>query len=212
MRGYLKRTPVLIQWLFPQIVWRLKRNDQICLTFDDGPNPISTPVLLNLLKNLRIQAVFFCLGERMRENPELVKQILSHGHQIGNHTQSHENGWHSSKSDYIRSVNACQEEIKRHSNLDYRYFRPPFGRMGYRQYRVLNRCFQLIMWSFMPGDFDFKNSKGRLQHDLCSLARGGDIIVLHDSPDSVEKLVTVLPAFYDSCTSKGLRFTTLGKS
>ena len=86
--------PKFIRFFFPSIIWR-KENSQnnIWLTFDDGPSPKVTPFILNTLKEERVKATFFLVGKQIDQYPELFKQIISDGHVIANHSYSHKNGW-----------------------------------------------------------------------------------------------------------------------
>ena len=63
--------------------------NKILFTFDDGPHPTLTPIILNILKEHNIHAIFFVIGKNAEENPEIIKRIIANGHQIGIHTYSH---------------------------------------------------------------------------------------------------------------------------
>ena len=92
----------------------------VYLTFDDGPIPEVTPWVLNVLQEHGAKATFFCVGKNARKYPELCRQILDSGHAIGNHTESHLNGWKTNRDDYCNDVIKCTEVVN--SKL----FRPPF--------------------------------------------------------------------------------------
>jgi len=88
------KTPKFIQLLFPSLVWKKENSKkEIYLTFDDSPTPEFTLWILNLLSRLNIKATFFCVGESSEKHPEIIDKILNNGHQIGNHTYSHKNGF-----------------------------------------------------------------------------------------------------------------------
>ena len=83
------------------------REGNICLTFDDGPDPIMTPKILDILTRHHVKGTFFLIGENVLANPELVKQISDEGHSIGNHTYYHKTIFP------ISSKNKITEEIKK---------------------------------------------------------------------------------------------------
>ena len=99
------KTPKFIQKLFPSITCR-KENAQnnIWLTFDDGPHQESTPFILNVLKEEQVKATFFLVGEQMEKHPKLLNQIISEGHIVANHSYSHKNGWLSNNSTYFNDI------------------------------------------------------------------------------------------------------------
>ena len=94
-----------IQYFFPSLVWRKENSENnIWLTFDDGPTPEVTPYILQVLKHEKIKATFFLVGEQIEKFPNLVNDILSDGHLIANHSYSHKNGWLTSKEKYLKEI------------------------------------------------------------------------------------------------------------
>src|ERR1700712_3534434 len=81
------KTPWLLKKLFPKLIWEVKSNARcIYLTFDDGPIPIVTPFVLNILKQYNAKATFFCIGDNVRKHPDVFEQVKAGGHAIGKHT------------------------------------------------------------------------------------------------------------------------------
>ena len=79
-----------LRWLYPKAAWRMDPSEHaVYLTFDDGPIPESTPVLLETLRRYGVKATFFVVGENVQKHPELLQQIVEEGHQVGNHTYHH---------------------------------------------------------------------------------------------------------------------------
>jgi len=102
-------------WIFPEAMFRIGTDEKIIsLTFDDGPDPASTPVLLDLLGRHNIKALFFCNGRNAENHPSLMQRILSEGHIAGNHTWSHLNGWTSSVKNYLDDVLAHASTWEQH--------------------------------------------------------------------------------------------------
>lgn len=181
MSRYFARTPRIIQRLFPKVTWRKENSESIYLTFDDGPNPEVTRELLELLRTHNVRATFFLLGKNAEKNPELVKLIQEENHTIGFHCNEHLNS---------RKLNRVSllKNFKLPKNFPVTVlFRPPYGKLKFWQYNFLKNKFSLIGWTVMPGDFDQKIS---LQKQLDRLLKAipGDIVVLHELPNTLELL------------------------
>jgi len=103
------KTPKFVQSLFSSLVWKKENSKkEIYLTFDDSPTPEFTLWILNLLSRLNIKATFFCVGESSEKHPEIIDKILNNGHQIGNHTYSHMNGFLCCKKTYLKDIEKCK--------------------------------------------------------------------------------------------------------
>jgi peptidoglycan/xylan/chitin deacetylase (PgdA/CDA1 family) len=168
---------------FLPIISKAKRGDNsIALTFDDGPDPATTPVILDLLARHSLQATFFVVGTRAARYPELIKNILDRGHTIGNHSWDH---------DYFlmfRSIRKLQENIHKtqeilvKSGIQPCVFRPPMGITGSRLDHAL-REENLIAVNYSCRALDRGNRNIRnLAAKILGKLRPGDIIMLHDLP------------------------------
>jgi peptidoglycan/xylan/chitin deacetylase (PgdA/CDA1 family) len=190
---YFRKTPKLLERSFPDVLWRIKGADEsIYLTFDDGPDPGSTPILLDLLDQYDARATFFCLGRQVEKHPELLQDIIDRGHGVGNHGYAHLSGWKTPMRIYL-------EEVERASILiPSRLFRPPYGRISWRQYRALRKDHRIVMWTRMPGDFDPEKGKEDMVREARKPAgNGGEIIVLHDSPECLENTMGYLTRLFE---------------
>src|ERR1700733_14921681 len=128
---YPIKTPWLLKKVFPSLTWNKSRHARcLYLTFDDGPIPIVTPFVLNILKQYNAKATFFCIGDNVRKHPEVFEQVKSEGHAIGNHTFNHLNGWHTEDKTYLYNFLQADELIG--SKL----FRPPYGRIKRSQVKL----------------------------------------------------------------------------
>jgi peptidoglycan-N-acetylglucosamine deacetylase len=187
----LYRPFVFAKLLYPEAIFRVKtRENVLYLTFDDGPDPVSTPLLLNILNKNLIRAVFFCLGKAASENPELIKKIKSSGHILGNHGYDHSDGFLSSNHEYLENIRKASSFTS--ENL----MRPPYGRLRRKQYNELKKNYRIIMWDIMPYDFDRDFDSKRALSILKKMIRPGSIIVLHDKqkyfdPDFIEKFIQI---------------------
>jgi peptidoglycan-N-acetylglucosamine deacetylase len=186
-------------WLYPEAIFRIRTEKKIlCLTFDDGPDPDSTPPLLDILEKYNIKGVFFCDGKAAEKYPELVELIVSKGHIVGNHGYMHFNGLRTSTEKYFKDV------LKAAGLTSSILFRPPFGRMGIKQYRRLKKQYRIVLWDIMPYDFDKNFGSERSLQILKKRIRPGSIIVLHDKPSSIGN--TIIDEFITYAISSGYRF------
>lgn len=170
----------------------------LCLTFDDGPDPASTPGLLNILDHYQVKAVFFCSGQAAEKFPSLVEKIKEKGHIAGNHGFSHIDGWKTNTEDY------CENADHASRFLPGSFFRPPYGRITISQYRKLKKKYRIIFWDLMAYDFDAGFGAAGSLSVLKRKIRRGSVIVLHDKPQSTAN--SILPEFLDSAISRGYRF------
>ncbi len=186
-------------FLYPDALFRIKtRNKILYLTFDDGPDPGSTPALLTILEKHNVKALFFCTGQAVEKYPELVYEIKNKGHLVGNHGYAHLDGWKTSDNDYLTDINKAADLTS--GTL----FRPPYGRLRISQYRHLKKSFKIIFWDIMPYDFDSGFTPSASIKLLKKKIRPGSIIVLHDSPDSNCKYF--LEEFIETSINSGYRF------
>lgn len=185
--------------LYPEALFRMETSEKnLFLTFDDGPYPSSTPLLLKTLRENNVKALFFLNGRAAENNPLLVDQIIKDGHLVGNHGYSHLNGWHTDFTSYINDVSRAAEVIP--GNL----FRPPFGHMSLRQYSHLKGVFKIVLWDVMSYDFDISFGPEKSLMILKKKIRPGSIIVLHDTPYS--SAILFLKKFILYAVESGYKF------
>ncbi len=143
----------------------------------------------------------------MEANQEVVKQINDDGHLIGNHTQSHLNGWATKTYQYMADVLACQTLQDEYSND--RLFRPPYGNLKLGQLRALKKAgYRIIMWSHLSGDFDRELDR-KQSLDYMKKADPGSILVFHDSEKAFKNLKEMLPRVLEHFSTLGYSFKTL---
>jgi len=199
------RQPIPARFLYPEALFRVPGpGKRLCLTFDDGPDPSSTPIILGILAEKGIHATFFCTGENVTRNPGLFARIASEGHAIGNHGYVHNDGRITPVRKYC--ANAFKGRDITCSNI----FRPPYGRIRLRQYKILERSTRMIFWDVMPYDFDQRLNSQQVLTLLKRNARPGSIIVLHDHPGS--KAPLILSDFIDYALEGGYEFITVNEN
>jgi peptidoglycan-N-acetylglucosamine deacetylase len=198
----LFRPCFFVQWFYSDALFRIKSTEKILyLTFDDGPDPGSTLKLLDILDLHDIKAQFFCSGEAAKQYPHLIQAIKARGHLLGNHGFYHLNGWMTPLDKYVLNT----EDAAKYTCSD--FFRPPYGRLRLRQYRLLKRRFKIVFWDLMPYDFDLSFGRDKVLRTLKIKIRPGSIIVLHDTSGSLAN--EVLTEFLSFALSKRYVFKLL---
>ncbi len=200
---YFTRTPAYLKSLFGGLTWDVPETDAIFLTFDDGPVPGVTDKVLDMLAASEVKATFFCIGQNVQKHPELYRRILDEGHAVGNHTFHHLNGWRSNDETYLEDVEKCADLVSS------RLFRPPYGRIGYRQMQLLKQQYRIIMWDVLSGDFDELLTADDCANNVLSGMRGGSIIVWHDSEKAAPRMLPALERVLHTIRIRTLRTETL---
>lgn len=195
----LHKVPKLASVFYSKRIWGFSLNkNAVYLTFDDGPHPEITPFVLDELKKRNIRATFFCVGNNVKQYPELFQRIKEEGHQIGNHTMRHENASKTNAENYFKSIEEANSLIQ--SDL----FRPPYGRLSPRLAKEISKKYKIIMWSWLSYDFDPKICVTRILWKANKQIKAGDILVLHDNPKIIEKQKELLPKLLDVIQRKKL--------
>ena len=207
MRFYLTKTPLMIKQLFARYTWCFSTSKrEIYLTFDDGPIPEVTEFVLNQLKKFNATATFFCIGENIQKHPTIFKEIIAHGHSVGNHTFHHLNGWKTSTEEYIDNVIKTELLMRKNEKIT-RLFRPPYGKIKRSQASILlKKNYKIIMWSIISADFDKKTSKEQCVENVIKKVKNGSVIVFHDSIKARDNLYHTLPIVLENLTNKGYKF------
>jgi peptidoglycan/xylan/chitin deacetylase (PgdA/CDA1 family) len=166
------------------------RPGELALTFDDGPNPVWTPRLLDLLARRGVRASFFLVGSRAQAEPALVRQIVASGHLIGNHSWSHLNLALAPSSRIEEELSSTNQILAQISGAPICYFRPPFGARRPQTLRIARRLGLIpVLWNAMTSDWKNPSADSisiRLQHKIDRLYSRGQAanIVLHDGSHS----------------------------
>jgi len=198
------RPPALLKRIFPMFIWHFpEETNALFLTFDDGPSPEVTPWVLDQLDKYDAKATFFCLGKNAEMYPDLYAEIIRRGHATGNHSYSHIKGWGMDTGAYIQDVDTASEFIE--SNL----FRPPYGRIGPHQAKMLSERFKIIMWDNLSQDYARSLSKKRCARNVIRHLRPGSILVFHDSVKSAQNLWYALPLVLRVIREKGWACKTI---
>jgi len=189
--------------------------DEIAVTIDDGPDPHTTPAVLELLAAHGVHATFFCIAERARAHPALLREIVARGHSVQNHSLRHRHDFSLlGPRRLARDVAAAQDVLGSLSGTVPHCFRAPAGLRNPFLDPVLHRLgLQLVSWTrrgFDTREADPQRVLARLTRGLAS----GDILLLHDgharrSAAGHAVLLDVLPPLLTRCRAAGLRAVTL---
>ena len=205
------KTNKWIKKIFNNLVWDVPNSEnKIYLTFDDGPIPEVTEWVLDILKSEGIKATFFCIGDNIKKHPNVYKRILAEGHQTGNHTFNHLNGWKTENRHYIENFKLCETEHLKLNTENSFLFRPPYGKIKPSQSKAIrNLGYKIIMWDVLSYDFDSTISTEKCLENVISNTEQGSIIVFHDSLKAEKNLKYALPKAIQILKDKGFVFDVI---
>ena len=191
-----------------------KRNSQnkIALTFDDGPHPRYTPKILDILDRYNVKATFFIIGIIARNYPDTLKMVAERGHQIGNHTFTHEYVKGKSIENINIDLKSCENEIYKICGEKTVVFRPPGGLIDHisvSQSDVFDG-YDIIYWSIDTLDWAHKSPE-EIAEKVLGNVKSGDIILMHDyigkNSPTPEALEIILPKLIE----RGFEFVTVSE-
>ncbi|WP_342570868.1 polysaccharide deacetylase family protein [Paenibacillus sp. FSL R5-0749] len=172
--------PSLISRLFGFRVFRRGRSDtQFALTFDDGPDPLYTPRLLDLLRQHQAKATFFVVGEHAASHPELIQRIHDEGHLIGIHNYIHKTNWLMRPRTVRDQIQRTGQIIHEVTGVKTCFYRPPWGIMNLFDF-FSKKERKIVLWSSMFEDWRSRVGVQRLTERMLKELRGGEVMLLHD--------------------------------
>jgi peptidoglycan-N-acetylglucosamine deacetylase len=204
---------------FPQ--WRMygpficrgsRQHRRVALTFDDGPDPRSTPALLEVLREARVEAVFFCVGEKVTAHPELAARIVREGHLVENHSYGH-----SYLMNFFTTRRVCAElthaqmVIEQATGRQPRLFRPPIGLSNPRVFRAARALgLTVVGWTACGRDTKVFEP-ARIVRRLTARLRPGAILLLHDGNIPADRLVATVKNLLDKLRANGYEVERLDR-
>jgi peptidoglycan/xylan/chitin deacetylase (PgdA/CDA1 family) len=182
----------------------------VALTFDDGPDPRSTPKLLELLRAEKIPAAFFCVGKNVAANPELAARIVREGYLLENHSYAHSNFTNFYSTTRLQDeMMQTQAIIKTTSGVAPKFFRPPIGLSNPRTFRAArNLDLKVIGWTIRSLDTVIASPEKVVERITRGLEPGA-IILLHDGNIPAEKLVATVKSLLDTLRGLGYEIVRL---
>lgn len=204
--------------LFGQTVWSLSTKEKvIALTFDDGPNPIYTKQILDILRNHDVKATFFLLGENAERYPDIAKSVVQAGHVIGNHTFGHATLGLRLPSEIETEIKQAEEIILNVTGVKPVFFRPPRGHRNPFLFQVTKKMgYVVVGWSVDPKDWSRPTAE-KITKRILTKIKPGAIILFHDGSEKPEdkgfddrsQTVATLPIILEELKSQGYRLVTI---
>ncbi|WP_199617324.1 polysaccharide deacetylase family protein [Paenibacillus alkalitolerans] len=205
--------PGLVSGMFGFRVFKRGRSQSdICLTFDDGPDPVYTPQLLDLLKRYDIKATFFIVGKHAEEHPDIVRRMHREGHAIGIHNYRHRSNWLMRPQTVVKHVRRTAKFIERVTGEKAQLYRPPWGILNLFDYTSRNDL-HIVLWSVMVNDWRRSTGADKIRNRMLKRLKGGQIYLLHDcgntfgaNADAPKNMIAALEQFLPTALDRGFRF------
>nr|WP_233566843.1 polysaccharide deacetylase family protein [Cohnella endophytica] len=197
------------------IVWEVPMEEKlIALTFDDGPNPKTTPEILDLLAENGAKSTFFVVGKRMERFPEVVRREALEGHEVANHTYSHlyfTKGV--SRKRIVEELEQAQNQIIDLTGQNCQWFRPPGGFYTDTVVDTVRKNgYTVILWSWHQDTQDWlAPGVSRIVNKVLNNARNGDIVLLHDHVDGSTQTVQALRTILPELKKRGFKMVTVSE-
>ena len=203
--------------IFGPTLRRLDDGSRMAITFDDGPNPVVTPGVLELLERYRATATFFLIGQRVRAFPALAREIVERGHAVGNHTETHPSLTFLSSGRIAEELERCDDAIVAATGKKPRWMRPPYGYRSPLLDAIVRRRggAGVAMWNVAARDWRTHAPEPVIQR--LRRARGGDIVLLHDGDHRVLEgkrghVVKALKYWLPRWRDAGIQFVNLDEA
>lgn len=192
-------------------VYRYKKNEnkEIALTFDDGPHPVYTTKILDILEKYNVKATFFMVGENILNYTETAQKVKEAGHEIGNHTETHKSDLN--EKQLMREIMNCSEII--FNTLDYEssIIRPPEGLIRDSTLRCCSLLeYSIILWNIDTRDWAH-TSPEKIYKNVMKNIDSGDIILMHDYINRKSPTPEALEMFLPKLIEEGYKFVTVSE-
>jgi peptidoglycan/xylan/chitin deacetylase (PgdA/CDA1 family) len=181
------------------------------LTFDDGPHAQGTPAVLELLAGAGVAATFFLVGEQVRRNPSLAREIVSAGHLVGLHCHRHRNLLRLTPRQVHADIDRAAAAIEDATGLTPALYRPPYGVLNASALRLANaRGWRTLLWSHWGRDWERRATPESIAALVTADADEGAVLLLHDAddysaPGSWRRTAAALPQVLATLADRGLR-------
>ena len=179
------------------------------MTFDDGPHPKLTPMLLDIMKARGIKGTFFLVGKNVAEYPEIAQRIVAEGHEVANHSWAHPQLTKLAPDALKKEIADTNDAIHRATGIQTTIMRPPYGAINASITKRLNEEFGLTvaLWSVDSLDWKIRNA-AHVTKLITEKTAPGAIILAHDIHPST---VQAMPAVFDTLSAKGYKFVTMSE-
>lgn len=183
----------------------------IALTFDDGPDPTTTPLVLDLLARYHAHATFFVIGSEAERNPDLLRAIVATGHEIGSHSFSHRRVTRMSQATLAEELKLTAAVIDDACGVKPIYFRPPDYALSPAAGKTLSdHGYAIVLWDNDARDWE-RPGADRIAARVVENARPGGIVLMHDGGGDRTQTVAALEITLQNLSGQGYRFLTLSE-
>jgi peptidoglycan/xylan/chitin deacetylase (PgdA/CDA1 family) len=185
------------------------KGGSICLTFDDGPDPVHTPRLLDVLKEYKAPATFFVIGQHAERYPELIRRIVAEGHAMGNHSFTHSEPSATSTQKLLTEVRKTREILLGLTGQAPAIFRPPKGKLTANKLWALWRAGQtVVLWNADPKDYASQSTEEVRTWFEKNPLRAGNLVLMHDNQPFA---ADVLPELITTARRRGQKFVRISQ-
>jgi peptidoglycan-N-acetylglucosamine deacetylase len=197
------------------IVHRQAGAGGVALTFDDGPHPQGTPIVLEILREANARATFFLVGEQVVHRPGLAAEIVAAGHRVELHCHRHRNLLRLTPGQFLDDAERARAVIEEASGQAIADFRPPYGIFSAATLRATRRRgWRPVLWSRWGRDWAGRATARSIARHATDGIRDGDIVLLHDAdyysaPGSWARTAAALPIILEGLDSCGLKAVSL---
>ncbi|AFZ03827.1 polysaccharide deacetylase family protein [Calothrix sp. PCC 6303] len=191
---------------------QVETNDSVvALTYDDGPNPEYTVKLINLLDNLGVKATFFAIGKEIQAHPQVIKQLVASGHEVGNHSYSHQKMIWKTPKFLLKEINKTDELLRELGVKNEILFRAPFGfKRLTLPYILKQQKKKNILWSLDPKDYQ-ESDPEIIANRILENIKPGTIILLHDGGGDRTATINATRIVINRLQAEGYRFLTVSQ-
>jgi peptidoglycan/xylan/chitin deacetylase (PgdA/CDA1 family) len=199
-----------------RVIWRAPIHERkIALTFDDGPHPVYTPKILEVLERFKVPATFFLIGKHLQNNLNLARETVQAGHEVGNHTFTHQRMWRLTDINMIDEIKRTDDLLRSLDSTEPRFLRPPMGLFSKRVLNIVERAgYKTVVGNVYPRDPHLPGREKILSRMLSRVIKGS-IIILHDGGNTnhVDRSQTIwaVERFIPELQERGFEFVTLSE-
>lgn len=193
------------------------RPDHIALTFDDGPDPASTPLFLDALDSLGVRATFFVLGESVVRHPAVARKTVRRGHELAVHGWSHNRPWFPDPPGDARALRRATGALRDVTGRDPLWYRPPYGILTSGRWAAAHAAgLRTVLWTAWGRDWTTQATPESVRSTVMADLRGGGTVLLHDTdrmsaPGCRRAALGALPAIVSGCRDAGLSIGPLAE-
>ncbi len=200
--------------LIKRVIWRHHTSEKkVALTFDDGPHPVFTPQVLDVLKANLVPATFFLIGKHLSDHPDIGRRLAAEGHESANHTYSHQLLMRLDDARIKEEIHKTHTLVSQLNGQSPRFLRPPMGLFSKRVLDLIEDSgYHTVVGDVYPRD-PHRPGKEKIVNRILTRTQPGSIIILHDGGNTekvdrsqtVEAIKEVIPLL----KQKGFEFLTL---